>query len=548
MIDALKACQEFEHLRGERAMWESTWRDIASLTWPEQRAFQETLTPGQKVSEKIYDDTAQRAAEHGTAAMMALIFQGRWHGLRASRSEIREDHAVKEYFDEVTRILYAERARYKAAFQSAMEESVKSWLVLGTCAPLVEEDMDTEQPDPTQPLPVNRYQACPLSQVYLLPDGYGHVSGVFRLFTLPACGILERFGDRAPAKVREAVVAGRLTEPFDVLHVVKSRPAAERRQGTHRFDSALILTVTKECFAKGGYFEMPYMVGRYTVNARETYGRGPGWWSLQTNKTLQSMERTMLVSGQKVADPPLMAYADDTLGIGGRRISLKSGAVNYGWLSEDGKPLAAPLVTGARLDITLEMMNGKRLAIEEAYHVTFFRALTQHPDMTATQVMAILQAKGEVIAPPVARFQTEVLGPMIERELGLLERQGRLPEPPEILIESGGQYEIEYTSSATRIMRIEEAQAVSRWFEIMAPAIELDPSIGGMLKGEATGRSVAEVLGISAKNVESPEEFAERRKAMAEAQEAQQVAQAVPGMAQGVRNLAEAGSKMREAA
>jgi hypothetical protein len=59
--------------------------------------------------------------------------------------------------------------------------------------------------------------------------------------------------------------------------------------------------------------------------------------------------------------------------------------------------------------------------------------------MTATEVLKRSQEKSMLLTPLVARQQNESLSPMIERELDILIRKGKLPPIPE---EVGSVYDV----------------------------------------------------------------------------------------------------------
>jgi hypothetical protein len=51
--------------------------------------------------------------------------------------------------------------------------------------------------------------------------------------------------------------------------------------------------------------------------------------------------------------------------------------------------------------------------------VSLFKVLSEHPNMTATQVIELVNEKGMLVAPTLGRQHTEYVGGMVERELDL---------------------------------------------------------------------------------------------------------------------------------
>ena len=58
--------------------------------------------------------------------------------------------------------------------------------------------------------------------------------------------------------------------------------------------------------------------------------------------------------------------------------------------------------------------------------------------------------------------QSEFLGPMVERELDLLDQMGWLPPMPAVLKEAGGLVDVDYTSPLNKAQRAEEGLAIVR--------------------------------------------------------------------------------------
>jgi len=144
------------------------------------------------------------------------------------------------------------------------------------------------------------------------------------------------------------------------------------------------------------------------------------------------------------------------------------------------------------------------------------------------------------LAPTMGRQQSEMLGPLIERELDILGRAGVLPEMPEALREMEGEVEIEYVSPLNRSQRAEEGVAILRTIEAMAPLAQLDPSVMMVFDAQRVARELSEINGVPQKVLRSEEEMQEMMNQQQEAQEAQQLLAAAPIAANSAKSLAEA--------
>jgi hypothetical protein len=202
--------------------------------------------------------------------------------------------------------------------------------------------------------------------------------------------------------------------------------------------------------------------------------------------------------------------------------------------------LVQPLNTGANLPLSLEMADPKRRSIDDAYLVRLFQILTEGPSMTATEVLERAREKGIMLAPTGGRLQTELLGPIIERELDILEQAGVLPPPPDELLEAGESITIEYSSPLQKAQRAEDGIAILRTFEAAAPIIQLDPTAAKIFKSQETIRELADINGVPAKLLYSSEELEQMNAEEQQANEAAALLQAAPLAGKAANDFAQA--------
>ena len=159
--------------------------------------------------------------------------------------------------------------------------------------------------------------------------------------------------------------------------------------------------------------------------------------------------------------------------------------------------------------------------------------------MTATEAMLRAQEKGALLAPTMGRQQSEMLGPMIERELDILAHAGALPPMPDELRQRGGDVQVEYVSPLNRAQRAEEGVAIMRTFESIAPMAQIDPRVLKAFDSVKAARELAEINGMPAKIIRSDEEIAAMDEQEQQQQSAAQLLEAAPIAAQTAKTLAE---------
>ena len=253
---------------------------------------------------------------------------------------------------------------------------------------------------------------------------------------------------------------------------------------------------------------------------------------------VNEMEKTTLRAGHMAVDPPLLIFEDGAL----QNFQMRPRALNFGGVDDQGRKLVHALETGANLPWAMEMSDSKRQLINEAFLVTLFQILVETPQITATEALLRAQEKGQLLAPTMGRQQSEFLGPIIERELDILSMAGALPEPPQEVAEmlADGLIEVEYTSPLARLLRSEDGVAIMRTMEQLAPIGQIDPTVYDVFDTEQLPRELAEINGVPAKALLSPEAVAKKRESRQQAEAMQQMLAAAPVAADAANNLSQA--------
>ena len=523
--------REFQQMESDRGVWEEHWREIAERVLPRQNWFNASeKTPGEKRTEKIFDATAGLALERFAAAMESMLTPRtmRWHKLTTSDSALDDNTQVQAYLDQVTEILFQVRYNPKANFASQAHENYMSLGAFGTGAIFIDDIPGTGI----------RYKAINLSEIFIAENHAGVVDKVVRKFPLTARQAAQKWGyDRMPEKIKTALEKHPERE-FYFLHCVK--PNEEKVFGRKDYRgmdwiSYYICYESRMVMSEGGYTTFPYAVSRYVTAPKEIYGRSPAMTILPDIKMINEMSKTVLRAAHKIVDPPLLLQEDGVL----QAFNTRPGALNFGGVDEQGRQVVQPLQTGARVDIGMDMMEQRRKVINDAFLITLFQILVESPNMTATEAMLRAQEKGALLAPTMGRQQSEMLGPMIEREIDILARAGVLPPMPEALMDRGGDVEIEYVSPLNRAQRAEEGVAILRTLEAVTPLAQIDPSVMMIFKPDEIARELSEINGVPAKILRSQDEIEMMKMQQQQQAEAQALLQAAPIAANSAKTLAE---------
>lgn len=525
-------------LASDRGNFESQWEEIAERMLPRSsRLFfsQGNKNPqGEKKTEKMLDATAAVALERYSAVVVSLTTpQGqKWHRLRATDDSLNRKANVLRYFDEVTDILFRYRLSPRSGFNGQQNEIAMSLGAFGTGLNYV----DWEEPSPWNPTGGLRYRMTHLSECFLRENHQGVVDLIHRKFAMDVRKIKQLVDAGVFTNVPASVLKFANTEPdkkFDIIHCVKPNDDIVRGRLDWRgkaYVEYYAIIDEQAIIGERGYNTFPYAVGRSTVSPGETYGRSPAMTVLPNVKVLNAQKATHLKMGHRLADPVLLAYDDGILD----SFSLKPGALNPGGVNAQGQKMVQRLDENVgQLSQLMEMMTEERRIINDAFLVTLFQILVETPTMTATEVLERTREKSMLLAPTMGRFQSEYLGPLIEREIDLLANAGVLPEMPEELVEAQGEFSVVYESPLAKAMRAEEAAGFNRWAETGLNLVQVtqDPSILDWVDVDAAYPELAEIHAVPARWVSTPEQVAEKRAGREQAASVQTAIDAGPSIA-----------------
>lgn len=516
-------------LETERFNYEPVWQEISDFVDPGNGQFTEKyLTPGQRNDERIFDSTAQQALQRfGAIFVSSLIPSGQpYQKVTVSDPKLADNDNVKRWLESTTDKIFHYRDLPSSNFKTALGGVFKGLGAQGTGC------LYTELIPGGGP----RYTAIHLSEIYISTDYLGRVNKVHRKFQMTARQIVTKWGPRVPYQIMTAFEQTP-ERKFTIIHAVCENNYREpwRRDSMGMpYKSVYVSQDYREVLGRGGYWTFPYHVTRYDVSVGETYGRSPSWQALSDIKMLNEASRTMIRQAQLAAAPPLLLHDDGVL----HHFSVKPDALNFGGVNESGQQLVRPLQVGSNFSIAREEMEQRRFQIRSSYLETLFSILVEKPNMTATEVLERAGEKGVFLAPIIGRQQSELLGPMTEREIDMLERAGALDERPEEL--RGAGLKFEYESPATRAARAPEAAAFFRTVEGITPLLQIQPALMDTFDADAVVRGLSEINGVPLEWIRPKEAVAAMQQQKAQEQQAQQLLAAAPVMSETALNVAKA--------
>lgn len=523
---AKSVIRDFQARESCRGIWESYWDDIAELVEPNMRdnfRANDYVTPGDIKTDRQIDSTPTIALTRFAAIMDSLLTPRNqtWHRLTATDPALMKSHAVQEYFEKSTRLLFQYRYAPEANFSSNNQLVYRGLGAFGTSAMFIDNLARGRGV---------RYKACHVGQMYPKENHQGIIDDIIRREKLTAEQLVgvEKWVDNLPKAVLEAASdAGKRSTKFLVLHRVRPRKDHDPEALDERampFESIYVLKEYPTVLEEGGYISFPYAPTRYEQAPNEVFGRSPAMQALPAIKSLMVQKRVLLEQGHRSVNPVLLTHDDGSI----QNVRLRPGNVVPGSMNADGRPLVGVLPTGDH-SIGKDLMEDERQAIAAAFLTELFQILVDTPRMTATEVIERTREKGILLAPTVGRQQSEYLGPMIQREVDLLARQNILPPMPPELIEAEGEFDTIYDSPLSRIARSEEVAGFNATMQILLPALNAGKiEVLDNFNFDEITRGISHLEAVPASWMMAEQNVQQIREARAQQQQAQQQAQLAP--------------------
>jgi len=295
---------------------------------------------------------------------------------------------------------------------------------------------------------------------------------------------------------------------------------------------------------EGGYDSMPIISWRWRVNSDEVYGRGPAHDAFVSIAKANQMGRTNLVTAQRAAEPPLVAYSD-------LRGAIQRGPNGITYVEANRGDIRArmpqQLTTGVQnLPFTVEYEDRVAKIINEYFHTDVFMMMSQLAQggdtsrMVVDQVQEIQGEKAAILGTRVGNLQAEAFDQIINRMYEIEAAAGRIPDPPDMLLNMphGGvmvQYLGPLAQAQTRLTKVRSIQS---GLQMLGQVAQMNPTSVDIVDYDQTAKEILDSVSFPASCLRDERQVTairQQRNVMA-AQERQ--SETIPKMAKAAANLA----------
>lgn len=525
-IDFYKRC------KGERQNFEGYWQTLHDYFYIESENINAMSSPGSELnSNYLWDSTTLESGDVLASGFMNYLTPptSKWHGLRPRRPKLQDSKVVQTYFDDVCDEVHFTLNR--SNFYDQMFASYKASGIYGTSVLLEEEDIEDDV----------RFYSLPVKQVCLVEDGRGRVVEYYIEFEYTASQAESRWGREALSeKMREELNPDNRQEkkhPF-LLYIAKRYNRDDRKTDKKNLpiEACWIDVEGRKIIDEGGYNEFPAFCHRFDKRPFIPWGYSPAMKALPFARILNAAAKTNLRAMMKHTDPPI-ALPDNAFIM---PFSGNPRAVNYyNKAKMDGKDIF-PFGNFGDPQTGLNAVEFYSQKVKSLmYHDVFLAFDNVTKQMNNPEVMEKINEKMTMLGPSVGRYISEMLNPVVIRTIGILSRRGKLPPPPDELIQDP-EYEIDCVSQLAQAQKRSELNALITALQLTGQIAQFIPDALDGINADKTRDEIWSITGAPERVLRDDAEVEAIREARGKmAQQQQSMA-----MAQAGADVVERGSKV----
>jgi hypothetical protein len=519
-------------LVAERSAWDSLWQDCADIVHPRRNQITQKTPigpPDRTTLHRNNDGTAMRANNTlATGQSVRITPMGaRWFILRPPPS-LQGNQIAENYFARATEILVASLGT--SNFYNRGHECYLDRGCFGIAALEV-----TGGPN-------NRglhFRTYPVGSFSIAQNSFDEVDVIHRNYEQTPAQLLEAFGRKA---LHEDILkkfdnpATRYQRTEQLIHAIHPRTDRDprRQDAAHKpYASTYLHKGTNTIILDSGFDELPTAVSRWSTWGESPYGWAPAYAALPEASQLDFLEQMLDTLVETAAFPRVLAPA-------GMKNEIDFTACGLTMFDPAITQVPQEWLTGGRYDVGKDRAFEKRRAIETAFHVELFNAISQlDPKATATQISAIITESRELFHPIYSNMVREFLTPVLRRSFALLLRQGVIPPPPLSILQTDSlsafleEPAVEYVSAMALALEASHLHKFQEIIGVLSPLANLDPTILDYINPATIGAHFHRTSGLPTVLLRTPQELQELQEARAQQAQAQQALQAT----EAIRNL-----------
>lgn len=507
--------QEYEQELSRRKNWESYWQTLHDYFYIESSDVNKTYSNGNELdSNYLWDSTTLEASDVFASGFMNYLTPptSGWARLRHRDPNFSTNKAIGDFLEEVmSEVNYALN---RSNFYDQMFPAYKSSGVYGTALLFEEEDIEDDI----------RFHNLPLKQSVIVEDARGRVCKFYIEFEYTAEQAAGKWGeDKLSTEMREEIKSGQgQSKKHKFLLFIADRYIREVQKTDKKnlpVEAVWIDVQAKMTIEESGYNEFPAFAHRFDRRPSIAWGFSPAMKSLPFARLLNVIAKTNLRSMMKHTDPPIAVPNNAFIA----PFNMNPRAINTYKkdMMQDGKDIFA---FGNFGDPTVGL-NAVEYYSQKVktlmFHDTFLAFSNITKDMNNPEIMERINEKMTMLGPAVGRYLDEVISPIIHRTISILQRRGKLPDPPVELLMNPS-YEIDFIGVLAQAQRRAELNTLVTGMTMMGNMAQFSPEVLDKIDPDKVTDEIWAITGAPIKVLRDDDEVKKIREGRAQEMMAQQ--------------------------
>lgn len=494
----------FEHLKTKRKVHEGEWQDVTTYIGSKNFDWEEVRDEVKRP--KRHTGRPAEYLDKLVSGLMGYTISPNvtWLKLSLSDSSMLDYTGVKDWLENAEKALYEEFNRNNLYTEAPA--FISNAAQFGHGVMLIDEKKEA----------AIRFMTVSAPEVYIATNEYGDIDTVCRYFSMTVKNIVARFGlENVSDTIRKDYedAQGKQKE-IKILHAVFPRENYDSNKLDDKnmaYASFYVDMDGDAILEESGYHELPYSVFIWERITASAYGDSPARKAIPDMRLLNKAEEARLKLAQLAAEPP-MNVPDSMRGVE----SVVPAGFNY---YESPDEIMMPINIGANFPITLDTVRDIEARIKDKFNVDFMLMLqAQAAQKTATEVVELQGEKAAMLTSLIVN-QNKALSEIVRRTFNIMYRQGRLPEAPAILNNSGASLNIDFIGPLAQAQKKHhQSGGVQMSLMLAQPVLQLSPESVDYINGDALLKNVLETNGFPQTAIREEEEVQKMRQARAEAQ------------------------------
>jgi len=444
-------------MKSSRSAHESAWQDISNYMMPFRGDITTKKAKGSQRVHPVFDSTAMIAADQLVNFMKGSLLPPSQDWLRlVPPYDFTHDDVAKKTLDITAQRVLAQLA--DSNFYSEATSVLRDLIVLGNATLMIEED--TLSPNSNNGI---TFESVPIGQMWWSQGKGGRVIMVARRYQMPSIDAARFFKDPGPDAVQN-LSQGKQMELVDYYQFVfenENRVFGGLPSKTTKKYRSLYITESGggRIIKEDGYDIPPFVVSRLHRVDGEEYGRGRGHLARADARGLSELRRQILIAAGKDLNPPLMVEDDSMVDMdltsGGMLVTRPPVKISPNYLRSGADYAAADKI--ARDD---------RDQIRQAFLSDVLAEPASQP--RSAEESRQRQARSlQRLASAADIINSEFLGPTVQSVIGIMARNGKLPEASAMASAVGGEVQavVRFASPFFSAQKQESAGRVMSFLE-----------------------------------------------------------------------------------